>query len=108
MTNLALVGDIGGTNSRFGVLELGSMDVRDVEVLKNDNFDGLEAAISAYVIKHGITELAAAAVDVAAPVDREEITLTNRAWTFSAESLRKAAKAQRFRLLNDFEARRSR
>jgi len=104
MTNLALVGDIGGTNSRFGVLELGSMDVRDVEVLKNDNFDGLEAAISAYVTKHGITELAAAAVDVAAPVDREEITLTNRAWTFSAESLRKAAKAQRFRLLNDFEA----
>jgi len=104
MTNLALVGDIGGTNSRFGVLELGSMDVRDVEVLKNDNFDGLEAAISTYVTKHGITELAAAAVDVAAPVDREEITLTNRAWTFSAESLRKAAKAQRFRLLNDFEA----
>lgn len=104
MSNFALVGDIGGTNSRFGVLELGSMDVRDVEVLKNDSFDGLEAAISAYVKKHGITELAAAAVDVAAPVDREEITLTNRAWTFSAESLRKAAKARRFRLLNDFEA----
>ena len=104
MTNLALVGDIGGTNSRFGVLELGSMDVRDVEVLKNDSFKGLEAAISAYVTKHGITELAAAAVDVAAPVDRKEITLTNRAWTFSAESLRQAAKARRFRLLNDFEA----
>ncbi|MBG1232890.1 glucokinase [Aestuariivirga litoralis] len=104
MTNVALVGDIGGTNSRFGVLELGSMDVRDVEVLKNDNFEGLEAAISAYVTKHGITELAAAAVDVAAPVDREHITLTNRAWTFSAESLRKAAHARRFRLLNDYEA----
>ena len=41
---------------------------------------------------------------MAAPVDRENITLTNRDWTFSAESLRKAAKAQRFRLLNDFEA----
>ncbi|MDE2383441.1 MAG: glucokinase [Alphaproteobacteria bacterium] len=104
MTKLALVGDIGGTNSRFGVLELGSMAVRDVEVLKNDNFPGLEAAISAYLGKRGITELAAAAVDVAAPVDREQITLTNRAWTFSAESLRQAAHARRFRLLNDFEA----
>ncbi len=104
MTNLALVGDIGGTNSRFGVLELGSMDVRDVEVLKNDNFAGLEAAISAYLGKRGITALAAAAVDVAAPVDRETITLTNRAWTFSAESLRKAAHAKSFKLLNDFEA----
>ncbi len=104
MSNLALLGDIGGTNSRFGLIQLGSMVVSDVEVLKNDNFSGLEAAISHYVEKRGITELAAAAVDVAAPVDREKITLTNRDWTFSAESLRKAARAKRFRLLNDFEA----
>jgi glucokinase len=104
MTNLALVGDIGGTNSRFGLIELGSMAVRDVEVLKNDNYPGLEAAIGAYLGKRGITELAAAAVDVAAPVDRDVITLTNRAWTFSAESLRQAAFARKFKLLNDFEA----
>jgi glucokinase len=104
MTKQALLGDIGGTNSRFGLIELGSMDVRDVEVLKNDNFKGLEAAISHYLEKRGITELAGAAVDVAAPVDREFITLTNRDWTFSAESLRKAAKAKTFKLLNDFEA----
>jgi glucokinase len=104
MTQQALLGDIGGTNSRFGLIDMGSMHVRDVEVLKNDNFKSLEAAISHYLDKRGITALAAAAVDVAAPVDREVITLTNRDWTFSAESLRTAAKAQRFRLLNDFEA----
>jgi glucokinase len=104
MTNLALLGDIGGTNSRFGLIDLGSTEVRDVEVLKNDSFKGLEAAISHYLEKRGIRELAGAAVDVAAPVDREFITLTNRDWTFSAESLRKAAKAKTFKLLNDFEA----
>ncbi len=104
MTNLALLGDIGGTNSRFGLIEVGSFDVRDIEALKNDNFPSLEAAIAHYLEKRGISELAAAAVDVAAPVDRELITLTNRDWTFSAESLRQAAKAKRFRLLNDFEA----
>lgn len=104
MSNLALLGDIGGTNSRFGLIELGSMAVKDVEVLKNDHFKGLEEAIAHYMEKRGLSELAAAAMDVAAPVDRETITLTNRDWTFSAESLRKAAKAKRFRLLNDFEA----
>lgn len=104
MTRLALLGDIGGTNSRFGLVEQGSMEVRDVEVLKNDSFKGLEDAIAHYVEKRGLSELAAAAVDVAAPVDREVIRLTNRDWTFSAESLRKAARARRFRLLNDFEA----
>ena len=29
MTNLALLGDIGGTNSRFGLMQLGTMEVRD-------------------------------------------------------------------------------
>jgi glucokinase len=104
MTNLALVGDVGGTNSRFGLMDVGTMAVRDVGVLKNDNFRGLEAAIAHYLAEKGVTELAAAAVDVAAPVDREVITLTNRDWTFSADSLRVAAKARRFKLLNDFEA----
>ena len=104
MTNLALVGDIGGTNSRFGLIDLGHTEVRDVEVYKNDEYQNLETAISHYVDKRGIKELSAAAVDVAAPVDRELITLTNRDWTFSAESLRKASRAKRFRLLNDFEA----
>ena len=104
MTNLALVGDIGGTNARFGLLELGSMDVRDVEVMKGDDFHTLESVITYYLEKRGITELAAAAVDVAGPVDREDVRLTNRPWVFSAESLRKAAHAKRFRLLNDFEA----
>jgi glucokinase len=104
MSELALVGDIGGTNSRFGLLRPGSMTVQDIEVLKNDNYPGLEAAIAHYVDKRGLTALAAAAIDVAAPVDREVITLTNRDWTFSAASLQKAAKARRFRLLNDYEA----
>jgi glucokinase len=104
MTKTALLGDIGGTNSRFGLIELGSMAVRDVEALKNDNFKSLEDAINHYLDKRGINKLAAAAVDVAAPVDREMITLTNRDWTFSSESLRQAARADRFKLLNDFEA----
>ncbi len=103
-TNMALLGDIGGTNSRFGLIDIGSTTVRDVEVLKNDSFANLETAIVHYLDKRGISELAGAAVDVAAPVDRETITLTNRDWTFSADSLRKAARAKRFRLLNDFEA----
>ncbi len=80
------------------------MEVRDVEVMKGDDFHTLESVITYYLEKRGITELAAAAVDVAGPVDRDEVRLTNRPWIFSAESLRKAAHAKRFRLLNDFEA----
>ncbi len=104
MTDVSLVGDIGGTNSRFGLIEQGSLKVRDIEALKNDNFSSLEAAITAYLRNRGVQSLAGAAIAVAAPVDRETITLTNRDWTFSAESLRLAANAGKLRLLNDYEA----
>ena len=104
MTELALVGDIGGTNSRFGLVEPGSTSIGHIDVLKNDNFNSLEAAVSHYVTERGITSLAAAAIAVAGPVEGETVTLTNRAWSFTGESLRLAARAKRFRLLNDFEA----
>ena len=104
MTNLALVGDIGGTNSRFGLVEQGSTQVIRVESVKNDGFAGLEAAASHYLKNQGVTSLRSAAVAVAAPVDREVIRLTNRDWSFSIASLSAATNSANFRLLNDYEA----
>ncbi len=104
MTDLALVGDIGGTNSRFGLVEKGSGTITCVEALKNDGFTGLEDAISHYLANQNVKFLRTAAVAVAAPVDREVIRLTNRDWSFSAASLKQAAYADHFRLLNDYEA----
>ena len=104
MTELALVGDIGGTNSRFGLMQPDSTQIRNVEVLKNSRFGSLEESIGAYLKMQGVTALAAAAVAVAGPIDGETVGLTNRDWRFSRESLRQAANARRFRLLNDFEA----
>ena len=104
MAEFALVGDIGGTNSRFGLVKQGSMAIQHMEALRNDNFPSLEGAIQQYLRNREVTSLSAAAIAVAAPVDREQISLTNRDWSFSSESLRLAAKARHMRLLNDYEA----
>ena len=104
MAKQALVGDIGGTNSRFGLVEPGSTAVRDIEALKNKDFGSLEEAIGHYLSARGLTDLAAAAIAVAGPTDGEVVALTNRDWRFTRETLRQAAHARRFRLLNDFEA----
>ena len=104
MTDLALVGDIGGTNSRFGLVERGSTAITRVEAVKNDRFNGLEAAACHYLKNQGVTALRSAAIAVAAPVDREVIRLTNRDWSFSLASLKTATNAAHFRLLNDYEA----
>lgn len=80
------------------------MVVQQIEAQKNDNFPSLEASIAHYLKHRGVAALHAAAIAVAAPVDREVIRLTNRDWSFSATSLKQATNAKSFRLLNDFEA----
>ena len=74
MTELALVGDIGGTNSRFGLVEPGSTGVSRLAVQKNDNFTSLEDSIAAYVQAQGLTALSAAAVAVAGPIEGETVS----------------------------------
>ena len=98
------MGDIGGTNSRFGLVEEGATLVQDIEALKNDGFASLEEAIAQYLGARGLASLAAAAIAVAGPVESEVVSLTNRDWSFTRDSLMRAAKAKQFRLLNDFEA----
>jgi glucokinase len=104
MAEFALVGDIGGTNSRFGLVNPGSMAILHMEALRNDNFPSLEGAIQQYLRNREVSSLSSAAIAVAAPVDREHISLTNYDWSFTSESLRLAARARHLRLLNDYEA----
>ena len=57
MTEFALVGDIGGTNSRFGLVKQGSMAIQHMEALRNDNFPSLEGAIQQYLRNREVTSL---------------------------------------------------
>lgn len=104
MAELSLVGDIGGTNSRFGLIEPGSVAVQDIEAHKNDDYASLEDAGRAYLDKRKITSLAAAAIAVAGPIMSDEFMLTNRDWLISRKNLKAALNARTIRLLNDFEA----
>jgi glucokinase len=104
MAGLVLVGDIGGTNSRFGLVPSGETAVRDIEALKNDKFDSLESAIAHYVTPRGIDSLEGLSIAVAGPVTGDTIFLTNRDWSFSRASLKTASRAETVVILNDFEA----
>lgn len=104
MAKLNLVGDIGGTNSRFGLVEPGSMTVTRIEKLKNDDFASLEEVAAAYLKSQGITSLGAAAMDVAGIVTDEDFPLTNRDWMVRRAPLKAALNADRLIILNDFQA----
>ncbi|MBN8716932.1 MAG: glucokinase [Xanthomonadales bacterium] len=103
--SLALVGDIGGTNARFALVDLAApaIELRASKSLPNAGFASLQHAIEHYLAE--VQEAPArAALAVACPVGSDEIRLTNRAWSFSRSELQAALGLAELRMLNDFGA----
>ena len=104
MTTL-LVGDIGGTNGRFALVERGALRLRDVLIEKGDDHSSFDGALGAYL--ETLSERpACAAFAVAGPVrDGRTARITNRpAWEIDADALRARFGFERVALMNDFVA----
>lgn len=98
-----LIGDVGGTNARFRVVDGGETAPEEVTVVKVADFPTIDAAILAALQRRGGEAPRSAIVAVAGPVEGDSIQLTNCDWAVKPRDL--------FRLglddvvvLNDFEA----
>lgn len=102
--SLRLVGDVGGTNCRFALVEAGDAAARpdEPEAFKVADHATLEEAIDHY-LQGKAEKPAEAVIAVAGPVIEGKAELTNAHWDMSEAGLRshgfKAA-----RLINDYEA----
>jgi glucokinase len=105
---LAIVADIGGTNTRVALAEAGRPGCRPelgrIVKLANDAHESLDELLAAAVDALGAAGVATAVLAVAGPVMQGDVPLTNRAWT-----LRRGALAARFGwsrlvVINDFAA----
>jgi glucokinase len=101
----ALVADIGGTNARFALVDVGAAPpcLREQRSLPAAEYASLEHAIEHYLATTG-AKPTQAALAVACPVTGDEIRLTNRAWSFSQRELRERLGLAQLRVLNDFGA----
>src|SRR5687768_5857229 len=87
--NCRLVGDIGGTNARFAIVEAGV--IGPMTVLPTKDFPTFEAAVRTYLATCPQQEqVGEAAFAIAGPVAGDRIAFTNLPWTFSIEGLRTA------------------
>jgi glucokinase len=98
----ALVADIGGSKSRFGLANSAGWPERIV-VIENDSVPNLETAVGHYLTQTGARPQAAV-LAIAGPIQGEEIALTNRAWRFRRADFAARFGFSRLHIVNDFEA----
>ena len=102
MNEGVLLGDIGGTHSRFA---LTGADGRPIQAraYQNDDAGGLEDVIAQYLRATGAAPRQAV-LAFAAAVIGPEIVLTNRDWRFRLDDLKARFGLTHIRAVNDFEA----
>lgn len=104
LPDLVLVGDIGGTNSRFGLVRAGDRAPLQVQLLDNDRVAGLHEAIPQYIT--GTGEMPVRAVlAIAGPMKDGMVHLTNRrGWSFRPDELARTCGLRKIEVVNDFAA----
>lgn len=99
-----IVADIGGTHARFNRWSASKGLSGDAPIrYRNDDFHDLAALINRY--RHDAAPHAVhAMLALALPIGPDEMRMTNRSWSFTAQGLRADAGLALLRLLNDFVA----
>ena len=105
MTSLVAV-DVGGTHARFALAEFEAGRVTrlgDACTLQTSAYDGLASAWQEFARLAGPLPRAAS-IAIAAPVQADEIKLTNNRWVIRPAGLADALRVDRVQLVNDFGA----
>jgi glucokinase len=99
-----LLGDIGGTNARFGWQEGTKADIQHVLVLPCAAYETLEAAIRAYLKLKNLPTPRIGALGIANPVTGDEVRMTNHHWSFSISAMQRSLGLAQLKVINDFTA----
>lgn len=102
--DLVLVADIGGTHSRFGLVEAGKRLPHDIAALDNDHFAGPREAMRHYLGATGGKPVRGV-LALAGPMENGTVHLTNRAdWSFRPTELAAEFAMREIAVVNDFAA----
>ncbi|MCF6443353.1 ROK family protein [Nereida sp. MMG025] len=102
--SVALVADIGGTNTRVAFAHGTEVQMASVRRFKNENYAGLAPIIAEYMATEAVGQCDAACVAVAGPVRDSVGTMTNLDWTIDKATLAAATGATNVAILNDLQA----
>jgi glucokinase len=99
-----LLGDVGGTNARFGWQATADSGIEHVLVLPCAAHETLEAAIRTYLELKSLPMPRAGALGIANPITGDVIRMTNHHWSFSISEMQRSLGLQQLNVINDFTA----
>jgi len=102
-----IVADIGGTNSRFGLVTEHSQNgyhVTKQQKYPSIQFSGIEQATQHYIESLNGEKYTGACLAVAGPIAGDNVCLTNLNWNFSSTQVRKNLDLTCLEIINDFAA----
>jgi glucokinase len=99
-----LVGDIGATHARFGLVSPDGTLLHS-RTLADENYPTIEDALAAFLSERGVLPMPRqGAIAVASPITGDRIVMTNHPWNFSVLALKARFGFDRFEVINDFTA----
>lgn len=99
-----LVGDIGATHARFGLVSPDGK-VLHSRTLSDEDYPTIEAALAAFLEERGALPMPRrGAIAIASPVTGDQVAMTNHPWRFSIRALGERFGFDRLEVINDFTA----
>ncbi len=99
-----LLGDVGGTNARFGWQDGDGAPLRDIVAVPTAAHPSLAAALADYLRGLGRAAPPSCAIGIANPITGDRVQMTNSHWSFSIEAVRRELGFERLVVINDFTA----
>ena len=102
--NVSLIADVGGTNARFALVEVGSLNPMQVVNLAVEDFPNIDDAIEAYLNQIGSDVPERVCIAIACPTHLDLISMTNSGWKFSKSELQAKFGFKTLSVINDYAA----
>ena len=99
-----LIGDIGGTNARFSIIDDAHAQAGAPHIVRTADFAGVDDALRATILNETQARPRSAILAVAAPIEGDEVALTNCPWVIRPRRMIAELGLDDVLLLNDFEA----
>ena len=99
----SVVADVGGTNIRLAVCDLLTGEMSKLREIPCAEFLTIDAAFVQYFASLNM-KIDNLCIAIACPVEGDQISMTNRNWTFSKEALKEKLNLENLHVINDYTA----